>query len=133
MSTLYDKVGEVTYTNLLADPQGADVIAVPVEPGDAIPAGTVLYRKATGLYAPAASAQITATNALVVCKDEIEANATNIAEDAVAYRAGCFVDGAVKLAAGAALTDAHKAVLRGQNIVFDKKESTGTFKNNTEA
>ena len=54
---------------------------------------------------------------------------TAVAEDGLAYRAGCFIDGAVKLTAGAALTDAHKVILRQQGIVFDKKESTTTFTN----
>ena len=35
------------------------------------------------------------------------------------------------LAAGAALTDAHKVILRGQNIVFDQPETTSTFSNKT--
>ena len=61
--------------------------------------------------------------------ETVEEGAEAVAEDAAAYRAGIFVDGAVKLAAGAALTDAIKVVLRGQNIVFDKKESVETFDN----
>lgn len=136
MSGLYDVIGTRNYTNLLADPQGADVIGIPCKPGNGnVATGTVMYREATGLYSPAASAQIVATNQLVVLKEDVStgdapaAGETATAEDAAAYRAGCFIDGAVKLAEGAALTDAHKAVLRGQNIVFDVKEATGTFDN----
>lgn len=94
-----------------------------------------MYRKSSGLYAPAATAQVTASNQLVVLKEDVATGAapgsgkTATAEDAAAYRAGCFVDGAVKLAAGAAVTAAHKVILRGQNIVFDVKETTGTFDN----
>lgn len=136
MSELYSTIGTRIYTNLLADPQGADVIAIPCKPGNGdVAAGTVMYREASGLYSPAAAAQVTAANQLVVLKEDVatgaapEAGTTATAEDAAAYRAGCFIDGVVKLAAGAALTAAHKAVLRGQNIVFDVKESTETFNN----
>lgn len=136
MSEMYSTIGSRAYSNLLADPQGADVISIPCEPGNGdVAAGTVMYRKSSGLYAPAATAQVTASNQLVVLKEDVATGAapgsgkTATAEDAAAYRAGCFVDGAVKLAAGAAVTAAHKVILRGQNIVFDVKETTGTFDN----
>lgn len=136
MSDLYSVAGTKVYTNLLADPQGADIIAVPVEPGNGdIAVGTLLYRKSSGLWAPAATANVVVTNQLAVLKEAIASGTapasgvTVTAEDAAAYRAGIFVDGAVTLAAGAALTDAHKAVLRQQGIVFDKKESTTDFTN----
>lgn len=136
MSELYKKIGESGYDQLLADPQGADVIAVPCEPGNGdIKRGTILYRKASGLWAPAAAAQIVNTNQLVVLNEDVATGSapasgeTATAEDAAAYRAGHFVDGRVTLAADAALTDAHKVVLRQQGIVFDRKESTSTFTN----
>lgn len=136
MSEMYSTIGSRAYSNLLADPQGADLISIPCEPGNGdVDAGTVMYRKSSGLYAPAATAQVTAANQLVVLKEDVAtgeapgAGETATAEDAAAYRAGCFVDGAVKLAEGATLTAAHKVVLRGQNIVFDVKETTGTFDN----
>ena len=136
MAELYDVIGTSNTTNLLADPQGADRIAIPCEPGNGdIPAGTLMYRKNTGLWAPAASAQVVNTNQLAVLMEAVAAGdapasgETAVAEDGLAYRAGIFVDGAVKLTAGAALTDAHKVILRQQGIVFDKKESAGTFNN----
>ena len=136
MSELYDVIGTSEYANLLADPQGADIIGIPCEPGNGdVPVGTVMYRKASGLWAPAASAQIVNTNQFAVLKEAVATGSapasgeTAVAENAAAYRAGCFIDGVVKLTAGAALTDAHKVVLRQQNIVFDKKESTSTFTN----
>ena len=136
MSAMYDVIGTQAYVNLLADPQGADVISIPCEPGNGdITMGTVMYRKASGLYAPAAAANAVATNQLVVLGENVAtgtapaSGVVAVAEDAAAYRAGIFVDGAVKLAAVAALTDAIKVVLRGQNIVFDKKESVETFDN----
>lgn len=135
MSDLYNVVGTATYKNILADPQGADVIGVPCEPGaGVIPAGTVVYRKSSGLWAAAATANVVATNQLAVLKEDVDTGAASnkIAADAAAYRAGIFIDGVVTLASAAALSDANKAVLRGQGIVFDKKEAVGTFKNNTE-
>ena len=94
-----------------------------------------MERETTGLYSPAAAANVKADTQLVVLKETVDTGAapgsgvTAVAEDAAAYRAGIFVDGAVKLANGAVLTDALKAVLRGQNIVFSKKESADTFQN----
>ncbi len=136
MSELYSIIGTSEYANLLADPQGADPIAIPCEPGNGdVPVGTIMYRKASGLWAPAAAAQIVNTNPLAVLKETVATGSapasgdTAVAENATAYRAGRFIDGAVKLAAGANLTDAHKIILRMQNIVFDKKEGTGTFTN----
>lgn len=136
MAELYGVIGASTYVNLLADPQGAEKIAIPCEPGNGdIPAGTLMYRKSTGLWAPAASAQVVNTNQLAVLKEAVASGAapasgkTAVAEDGIAYRAGCFIDGAVKLTAGAALTEEHKVTLRQQGIVFDTKEATGTFTN----
>lgn len=136
MAELYGVIGTSNTVNLLADPQGADKIAIPCEPGNGdIPAGTLMYRKDSGLWAPTASAQVVNTNQLAVLKEAVASGAapasgeTAVAEDGIAYRAGCFIDGAVTLAASAALTEAHKVILRQQGIVFDKKESTTTFTN----
>ena len=136
MSELYGVIGSRAYANLLADPQGADVIAIPCEPGNGdIPAGTVMYRKSSGLYAPAENGQISTSYMLVVLKEDVSTGDTvapgAVAEDAAAFRAGCFIDGKVFLKAKNALSDANKVVLRLFGIVFDKEESTGTFDNST--
>lgn len=136
MSDLYGVIGTSGYSNLLADPQGADVIGIPCEPGNGdIPAGTVMYRKSNGLYAPAASGQISTSYYLVVLGEAVSTGDSvkpgAVAEDAKAYRAGIFVDGAVKLASNGTVTAAHKVVLKLNGIVFDKKEETGTFENGT--
>ena len=136
MSELYGVIGTSTPEQLLADPQGADVIGIPCEPGNGtVKRGTVMYRKSTGLYAPAASGNITTSNMLVVLNEDVNTGdvvaAGAVAEDAAAYRAGCFIDGKVKLASNATLSDADKVVLRLQNIVFDKAESVSTFDNST--
>lgn len=136
MSKLYGIIGTKEYGNLLADPQGADAIAIPCEPGSGnVKAGCLMYRKSSGLWAPAAVAQVVNTNMLAVlaedvaCGDAPESGKTAVAEEAKAYRAGRFIDGTVKLTADAALTDANKVVLRQQGIVFNVKESTATFTN----
>lgn len=136
MSSLYGVIGTKGYTNLLADPQGADVYGIPCEPGNGtIPAGTVMYRKSSGMYAPAESGQVSTSYMLCVLKEDVQTGDTvsagAVAEDAAAYRAGCFIDGMVFLKSKAALTVEHKTVLRLMGIVFDKQESTGTFDNST--
>lgn len=131
---LYSKIGEQTYTNLLADPQGADVIGVDMEPGNGIvKRGTLIYRKANGFYAPAASAQVTTSYMLAVLNEDVDTGDSvaegAIAEAAAAYRAGRFIDGAVKLASDATVTAAHKVVLNLMGIRFNVKEGTDTFDN----
>lgn len=133
---LYGTIGTQTYSNLLADPQGAEAISVPIEPGNgAVTRGTLLYRKSTGLYAPAAAAQAIDTNMLVVLNENIDTGSAPgsgkkaVAMDVPAYRSGRFVSGAVTLAAGAALTEAIKVTLRKQSIVFNKDDSAASFTN----
>lgn len=131
MAELYSKVGTSNPTYLLADPQGADKIAVSMEPGNGVvKRGTVIYRKDTGFWAPAAAAQAVITNQLAVLDDEVDTTAdARIAEDAAAFRAGHFIYGKVTLAADAAVTAAVEVVLRAQGIVFDRMVSTATFNN----
>lgn len=136
MSELYGVIGTRAYDQLLADPQGADTIAIPCKPGNgAVKRGTIMYREATGLYSPAAAEQIVSTNQLVVLNEDVDTGSAPasgtvaVAADAAAYRAGRFVDGRVKLADDAALTDAHKVILRMQNIVFDQMENTASLNN----
>ena len=53
-----------------------------------------------------------------------------LAAEARAYRAARLIAGRVTLKAGAALTAAHKLILRKQGLVFDQMESdTQTFNN----
>lgn len=129
--SLYEKIGEKNPTYLVADPTGLDTIAIPCAPGNGIvPRGTVMYRAATGLYAPAAAANVVSTNQLVVLDETVDTTASaTIAEDARAIRAGRLIAGKVTLAAGADLTEANKVILRTMGIVFDVMESTDTFNN----
>ena len=138
MASLYDVVGTSTYTNLLADPQGADVFAIPCEPGNGeLPRGLLVYRKASGFWAPAGTSQISTSYQLAVLNEDIDTGNTiengTVAEDAAAYRAGCFIDGTVKYdnsGTPTAVTEAHKVVLRLMGIVFDKKaDANATFDN----
>lgn len=119
---MYQVIGTSTPDYLLADPQGADVIAIPMEPGNGtVKRGTVVYRKSNGMYAPAASANVATTNYLAVVDEDVNTNLNLVvAEDARAYRAGRLIAGKVKLASDAELTAAHAVVLRKQGLVLDQ-------------
>lgn len=139
MSELYKKIGESGYEQLLADPQGADVIAVPVEPGHGVlPRGILLYRKNTGFWAPAATSQMSTSYELAVLNETVDSGESlgeaPVAEDAAAYRAGSFIDGKVLYYNSSAgeyqkVTAAHKLVLRQLNIVFDQWDAAEAFNN----
>lgn len=133
--SMYEVIGVNNPEYLLADPQGADMIAIPVEPGNGvINRGTVMYRKASGMYAPAAAAQAVSTNHLAVLDESVDSSANMVvAEDARAYRAGRLIFGKVKLAAGAAVTTAIALVLRQQGIVFDQMDFSATDFDNARA
>lgn len=133
---LYGKIGEKNPEYLLADPQGAEPIGIPCTPGKGVvKRGTVMFREDGGMYSPAASANVVNTNMLVVLSETVDTGSapasgeTAVAENAAAYRAGRFIDGKVFLTGDAALTAAHKVVLRQQGIVFNPMESTATFTN----
>jgi hypothetical protein len=133
---IYAVVGKKSYANLLADPTGADAIIVPCTPGKgSLKAGALLVREASGLYSPAASAGVVDTAMLAVLAEDVDtgdavASGTTVtAENAKAYRAGCFIDGMVKTSDNVALTAAQKLILRKQGITFDKAQSTETVTN----
>lgn len=129
--SLYEVIGTNNPEYLLADPVGADVIAIPCEPGNGtIKRGTVMYRKESGMYAPATSADVTAANMLVVLEETVDTSANlAVAEDAQAWRAGRMIYGRVTLANDAALSAANVVVLRGQGIVFDQMDTASVFVN----
>lgn len=132
---LYETIGTNNPSYLLADPIGADVFGIPMEPGNGtVKRGTIVYRTATGLWAPAAAANAVITNQLAVLDETVdttglETDEVTIAEDARAYRAGTFIKGKVTLASDAPVTAAVEVVLRAQGIVFDQMVSTSTFNN----
>ena len=132
MSKLYDTIGTSTPDQLLAKP-GADPIAVNLLPGQGeMKCGTVLYKNGNGFYLPAASGQISTSYDLVILGEDVDTgnDGTAVAEVATAYRAGTFIDGRVKLASNAAVTEAHKVVLRLLGIVFAQSvDKAGTFDN----
>ena len=129
--SLYEVIGTNNPEYLLADPQGADVMTIPCEPGNGtVKRGTVMYRKESGLYAPAATGNVTADNMLAVLDESVDTDANAaIAEDARAYRGGRLIYGKVTLAQDAALSAANIAVLRGQGIVFDQMDTAPVFSN----
>lgn len=119
MANMYSVVDTFDFTYLCADPKDADVISVPVKPGNGVVnRGTVLFRGTNGQYEPAATGDVIATNNLVVLNETVDTSGS-VAEIAAVYRAGRLIGSKVTLAAGAALTEAHKVVLRAQGIKLD--------------
>lgn len=132
--SLYSVIGTNNPAYLQADPQGADIIAIPCKPGNGVVnRGTIMYRDTDGMYAPAAAANAVDTKMLVVLDETVDtsANAT-VAEDARAYRAGRLLADKVTLAAGAAVTADVALVLRKQGIVLDQMVGTAAFDNEVE-
>lgn len=126
MSEFYSELGARSYKNLLADPQGADAVLIPCEPGNGdIPAGTVMYKDSNGLYKPASTDQVTTSYYLVVLGEDVATGAEvepGAAPEARAYRAGCFIDGAVKLASDGELSADNVVLLRLMGITFGQSE-----------
>ena len=128
MSNLYSVIGTSTPEHLLSDPLNGHPIAVPLEPGNGkIVRGMLLYRKTSGLWAPAGTSQISTSYALAVLNEEIDTGASvgadSVAENAAAYQTGRFIDGKVKYdnsGTPTAVTAAHKVVLGLQGIFFDQ-------------
>lgn len=130
MTNLYKGYGLNTIKNLLADPEGADKISVPILPGqEEIEAGTLLYRGGAGYYVIATTSQLDGSYSLAVLAEAIDTgDGSTVSEDAIVYRAGRFLPEAVKLASGT-LTAAHRLVLRQQGIVTEAKVGMGDFDN----
>ncbi len=134
---LYETIGTYNPTYLLSSPSGADLIAVPMEPGNGtVKRGTVIYRKSTGFWAPAAAENAVAANQLAVLDETVDTTGQvgtekTVAENACAYRAGHFIQGKVTLANDAAVTAAAEAALRTQGIAFDQMVGGETFDNST--
>lgn len=135
---LMETIGISEKKNLLSDPIGAEKIVVPIEPGSGtIKRGTIVYRKDTGMWAPAADSNIVVTGMFAVLDETVISEAatdevSKVAEDAIAYRSGNFINGVVTLASDATVTEANKAVLIRQGIKFDHKTETASFDNSVE-
>lgn len=128
---MYEVIGTNNPEYLLADPEGADLISIPCEPKNGtIKRGTVVYRKASGMYAPAAAANVVSTNMLAVLDETVDTDANEtVAEDARAFRGGRLIYSKVFLTGDVALTAANIVVLRGEGIVFDQMDTAAEFKN----
>lgn len=114
---------------LLSDPQGSQPIAISLTPGKGVVArGSIMKRADNGMYDPAAAADITADNFLVVLNETVDTD-----EDATAgaYRAGRMIESKLLLTDGT-LTAAHKLILRQQGIFTDLlMEDAPEFNNST--
>ena len=133
--SLYEVIGTNNPEYLLADPNGADLIAIPCKPGNGkINRGTVMYRGTDGMWMPASAAEAVDTNMLAVLDESVDTTASaTVAEDARAFRSGRLIAGKVTLKDGAEMTAAVQLALRKQGIVFDQMVGTGTFTNGTGA
>lgn len=140
MSNLYETIGTSTPEHLLADPMYAHPIAVPMEMGNGLIArGTLLYRKANGLWAPAATSQVSSSYAFAVLNEKVDTGesvgASAVAPVAAAYQTGRFIDGKVTYYNTSAseyqsVGAAQKQVLGLQGIFFDQSmESAEEFDN----
>lgn len=128
---MYEVIGKKDPSYLLADPKGAEAFAIACEPGNGVVnRGTVMVRKATGMWAPAESADVAETNMLCVLDETVDtAKDAKIAQDGKAWRAARLIYGKVTLKDGGALTAAHLVVLRKQGLVFDRMVGTDEFDN----
>ena len=140
MANIYGIIGTSTPEHLLADPLNARPIAVPLEPGNGeLKRGMVLYRKASGLWAPAGTSQISTSYALAVLNENVDTGSgvdgDTVAENAAAYQTGRFISGKVKYdnsGTPTEVTAAHKVVLGLQGIFFDQSvESAPEMDNGT--
>lgn len=123
MENLFGTIGQSDVKDLLATGNSRPV-AVNLEPGSVtLPAGALIYRKASGLYALAAAAQISASyNLLVLANDADISTSAGIAIAAKAYESGCFKAGKVLKDDGnsgyEAVSAAEAIVLRQFGITF---------------
>ena len=105
-----------------------------MEPGNGtVKRGMVVYRKASGFWAPAGNSQITTGYMLAVLNEEINTGTGTLAENAAAYQTGRFIDGKVfydNSGTPTKVTAAQKVALAKQGIFFDQSvESAGEFDN----
>ena len=123
MENLFGTIGQSDVKDLLATGNSRPV-AVNLEPGSVtLPAGALIYRKASGMYALAAAAQISASyNLLVLANDADISTSAGIAIAAKAYESGCFKAGKVLKDDGnsgyEAVSAAEAIVLRQFGITF---------------
>ena len=142
MASIYGTIGTSTPEHLLADPIGARPIAIPMEPGNGeIARGTLVYRKSSGLWAVAATANVVDTNLFAVMNETVDTGSapasgvTAVAENAAAYETGRFISGKVLYynTSGTKYdkpTAAMEAILADKGIFFDQSvESAPGFEN----
>ena len=135
MTELYKNLGQSANETLEAG--GGKQIAVSLEPGHGVVKhGTVLYRKSSGLYAPAAAGNITENDNLVVLVTDTDTDTSlTVAEAAAAYISGELLAKDVVLSDGeTTLTAAQALILRKQGIVlypFDDLKAADVVVDNT--
>lgn len=135
MEELYKNIGQSVPETLEAG--GGKTIAVSMEPGNGtVKHGTVLYQKESGLYAPAAAANVITGNSLVVLRDDTDTDASaTVAAPAAVYISGELLAKDVVLSDGETNLNAAQAhVLRKQGIIlapFDDLKAADEIADNT--
>ncbi len=135
MTELFKNLGQSPVETLEAG--GGKQIAVSMEPGNGtVKHGTVIYRKDSGLYAPAAAANIVTTNNLAVLVEDTDTTTSaTVAVAAAAYISGELLAKDVVISDGETnLTAAQALVLRKQGIVlypFDDLKAADVVIDNT--
>lgn len=132
---MYKTIGKFEPSYLLSDPAGADPIAINCMPGNgAIERGMIMKRENSGMYTPAAAADIVDAKSLVVLGEPVDTNANeSVAAAAQAYRAGRFIVSRLLISGGGKLTAENKLVLRKQGILTDiMMDEAEEFNNSTE-
>lgn len=133
--SLYNVIGTYTPSELLSDPIGADIIAVPMKPGNGeVPRGTIVYRDTDGMYVPATEDEAIDDYMLAVLDEAVDTDAnTTIAENARAFRAGRLIADKVTLTGGDPVTAAIALTLRKQGIVLNPINGAEGFDNELSA
>jgi len=121
MVNLYENLGKSTDSPLETAGMPFDTASVSMEPGHGtVKRGTVLYRKAGVLFAPAAAENILITNELAVLREDVNTDeSATVAALADVITAGSLLAGRVVLADGeTTLNSAQALILREQGIAL---------------
>lgn len=130
--SLYGKIGESNPSALLAEADGVRKISVAMAPGNGIAArGAICYKDAaTGMYKPAALADIIDANQLVVLDETVDTDeSTEIGMAAAAYREATLIREKVTITGEDALTRAAEATLRKQGLYLSPNNDSPDFDN----
>lgn len=122
--SMYETIGTNNPSYLLANPQGAERIAIPCAPGNGIvPRGTIMVHTGEGGYFPAAAEDLTGGDPVMIAvlDETVDTTGREVSdgvacEVARAYRTGRLIRNKVMLADEGELTFAVESVLNTHGI-----------------